>query len=88
MNNMIPFPGKAGAQSPANPVQMIISQAMRGLSPAAVVDRIGGPQARQAREIISGKNQSQLRDIAMNMARQRGVDLGAMAQQLGLKLPD
>ena len=88
MNNMIPFPGKAGAQGPANPVQMIISQAMRGLSPAAVVDRIGGPQARQAREIISGKSQSQLRDIAMNMARQRGVDLGAMAQQLGLRLPD
>jgi hypothetical protein len=88
---MFPFPGRAGAaqgqRSAGNPVQAIISQAMRGFSPAAIVDRIGGPQARQAREIISGKNQSQLRDIAMNMARQRGVDLDSLAQQLGVTIP-
>ena len=92
MNNMFPFPGRAGAaqgqRSAGNPVQAIIHQAMQGFSPAAIVDRIGGPQARQAREIISGKSQSQLRDIAMNMARQRGVDIGELAQNLGLKLPE
>ena len=92
MNNMMPFPTRTGVpqgqRSAGNPMQAIINQAMQGFSPAAIVDRIGGPQARQAREIISGKSQSQLRDIAMNMARQRGVNIGELAQSLGLKLPE
>ncbi len=92
MNNTLPFPGRAGAaqgqRNTGDPVHAIINQAMKGFSPAAIVDRIGGPQARQAREIISGKSQSQLRDIAMNMARQRGVNIGELAQSLGLKLPE
>lgn len=93
MNNTIPFPGgpgrqTGGPQGQMNPMQAIVNQAMRGVSPAAIVDRIGGPQARQAREIIAGKSQAQLREIAMNMAKQRGVDLQALAQQLGLRLPE
>ena len=92
MTNILPFPGagnngRTGAPAQINPMQMIMQQAMRGMSPAAIVDRIGGPQARQAREIISGKNQEQLRQIAQNMAAQRGVDLNALAQQLGVTLP-
>lgn len=92
MNNMIPFPGRAGApqgqRDAGNPMQAIVNQAMRGFSPAAIVDRIGGPQARQARQIISGKSQSQLKEIACNMAAQRGIDLGELAAQLGLRLPE
>jgi hypothetical protein len=57
------------------------------VAPAAIIDRIGGPQARQARQMISGKNENQLRDIAMNMAKQRGVDLNALAQQMGVQIP-
>ena len=44
-------------------------------------------QAQQAKQIIGGKNENQLRDIAMNMARQRGVDLNALAQQMGVQIP-
>lgn len=95
MNNTIPFPapprmmpqGGQSQQAQANPLQMIMGQVMQGFSPAGIVERIGGPQANQAKQIISGKSQAQLKDIAYNMARQRGVDLAQMAAQMGINLP-
>lgn len=93
MNNILPFPTPPrmaqpqGQQRQPNPMQMIVGQFMGGISPATIVDQIGGPQAQQARKIISGKNQNELREIAMNMARHRGVDLGSLAQQLGVQIP-
>lgn len=96
MNNMIPFPTpprmerqtQQGQQRQANPMQMIVNQFMGGMSPMAILDRMGGPQVQQAKQIIGGKNENQLRDIAMNIARQRGVDLGSLAQQLGVRIPE
>ena len=44
-------------------------------------------QAQQAKQLIGGKNENQLREIAVNMARQRGVDLNSLAQQLGVTIP-
>lgn len=90
MNNMIPFPTPPRAAQPgqANPMQMIRDQFMRGMTPTAILERMAGPQANQARQIISGKNPNQLREIAMNMAKQRGVDLNNLAQQMGVKIPD
>lgn len=90
MNNMIPFPMPPRAEQPgqANPMQMIRDQFMRGMTPTAILERMAGPQANQARQIISGKNPNQLREIAMNMAKQRGVDLNSLAQQMGVKIPD
>ena len=38
-------------------------------------------------ELEEGKNENQLREIATNMARQRGVDLDGLAQQLGVQIP-
>lgn len=91
MSKILPFPAPPGMRqegaSQVNPMRMITDQFMRGFSPAAIVDRIGGPQARQAREIISGKSEDQLREIATNMAAQRGVDLDRLANQLGVRLP-
>ena len=96
MNNMIPFPApprmerqtQQGQQRQANPMQAIVNQFMGGMSPMAILDRMGGPQVQQAKQIIGGKSENQLRDIAMNMARQRGVDLGSLAQQLGVRIPE
>ena len=45
------------------------------------------PQAAQAMRLIQGKNPQQLRQIAENMAKERGVDLDQMARQMGLTLP-
>lgn len=96
MNNMIPFPApprmerqaQQGQQRQTNPMQAIVNQFMGGLSPMAILDRMGGPQVQQAKQIIGGKSENQLRDIAMNMAQQRGVDLGRLAQQLGVRIPE
>lgn len=40
----------------------------------------------QATQMVSGKSQAQVRQIAMNMARERGVDLNALANQMGMRI--
>lgn len=42
-------------------------------------------RAAQAMQMMSGKNPSQLRHIAENMARERGVSLDDMAAQMGFR---
>ena len=42
-------------------------------------------RAAQAMQMMSGKNPSQLRQIAENMARERGVSLDDMAAQMGVQ---
>lgn len=92
MSNMLRFPNKQNApqqsgQNQANPMNIIMNQFMNGMSPMAILNRMAGPQVNQAKQIIGGKNQDQLRQIAMNMAAQRGVDLNNLAQQMGINLP-
>ena len=91
-NNILNFPNASKAQnignhSQVNPMQIIMNQFMNGMSPMAILNRMAGPQVNQAKQIIGGKNQEQLRHIAMNMAAQRGVDLNNLAQQMGINLP-
>lgn len=45
------------------------------------------PQMAQAMQMIQGKSPEQLQQMAMNMARDNNIDLGQLAQQLGLQLP-
>ena len=90
MNNMIPFPMPTrAAQKPqtANPMQAVVNRFMGGMSPTAIAEQIGGPAAAQAKKIISGKSEDQLKSIAVNMAKQRGVDLDALARQMGISIP-
>ena len=92
MSNMLRFPNQQNApqqsgQNQANPMNIIMNQFMNGMSPMAILNRMAGPQVNQAKQIIGGKNQDQLRQIAMNMAAQRGVDLNNLAQQMGINLP-
>lgn len=93
MNKILPFPQPPrmqpqGRQTPqGNPMQAIMQQFRRGMTPDAILDRIGGPQAQQAKKIIGGKSEAQLRGIAENMAKERGIDLDALASQMGIKLP-
>lgn len=80
-------PAQQAQPRQANPMQMIMDRFMQGVNPEAILDQMGGPQARQAKQIIHGKSPAQLRSIAMNMAQQRGVNLGELAQQLGVRMP-
>lgn len=44
------------------------------------------PRAGQAMQMIQGKSPEQLRQMCINMAKERGVDLNGLAQQLGIRL--
>lgn len=87
-NNILNFPQPprmSGGQ--ANPMQIIMNQFMNGMTPMNILNRMGGEQAEQAKRLIGGKSDDQLRQIAINMASQRGIDLNNLAQQLGVRIP-
>ena len=60
----------------ANPAQMLMSFAQQN------------PQLQQAMQLLNGKTPQQMRETVMGVAQQRGVDVGQIAQQLGMRLPD
>lgn len=58
-----------------NPQQMMMQMAQNN------------PNLGQAMQMVNGKTPDQMRQMAMNMAQERGVDLNALAAQMGIKLP-
>jgi len=60
-------------RSGGNPMQAVASMAK------------GNPIMQQGANMIAGKSPEQVEQMARNMASQRGVDIDAMLQQLGLK---
>ena len=91
-NNVLNFPNAPKTQSvpnqnQINPMQILANQFKNGMSPMAILNRMNGPQVNQAKSLIGGKSEDQLRQIAMNMAKQRGIDLNNLAQQMGINLP-
>lgn len=67
----------------------MLQMARNGGNPMQMLQQMAGqnPQAAQAMRLIQGKNPQQLRQIAENMAKERGVDLNQMARQMGVTLP-
>ena len=67
----------------------MLQMARNGGNPMQMLQQMAGqnPQAAQAMRLIQGKKPQQLRQIAENMAKERGVDLDQMARQMGLTLP-
>ncbi|MFR5024750.1 MAG: hypothetical protein ACLTC3_00405 [Evtepia gabavorous] len=45
------------------------------------------PQVAQALKMIQGKNPQQLKTMAENMAKERGVSINDIARQLGINNP-
>ena len=64
------------ARSGGNTMQMISQMAGRD------------PRAAHAMRLIHGKSPQQLRQVAENMAKERGITLDEIAQQMGVNLPD
>lgn len=67
----------------------MLQMARNGGNPMQMLQQMAGqnPQAAQAMRLIQGKNPQQLRQIAENMAKERGVDLNQIARQMGVTLP-
>ena len=70
-----------------NPMQ-ILQAVQNGANPNQLIMQLSqqNPAFRQAMQAVNGKTPDQIRDMAYQMARQRGVDLAQLAQQMGIPL--
>lgn len=69
-----------------NPVLHLAQLARGGGNVMQAMQRMAGqdPRISKAYGMIQGKNPQQLRQIAENMARERGTNVGDIIRQLGL----
>lgn len=72
-----------------NPIMMAMQMAQGGRNPMGMLQQMMGGDTQMARamQMIQGKNPAQLRQMAENMARERGMSLDQLAQQMGFRLP-
>lgn len=72
-----------------NPFLMALQMSMRGQNPVGMLQAMArtNPQVAMAMRMIQGKTPEQLKQTAENMAKERGIDLEQMAQQMGFTLP-
>ena len=73
---------------PSNPMQLI-QMIQRGGNAQQLVMQAAqrNPVLQQAMQAINGRTPEQVRDMAYQMAAQRGINLDQLARQLGFKLP-
>lgn len=66
-----------------NPFAMMMQAMQGGMNPMQWVQQQAGnnPQMHQLMQIVQGKNPQELREIAANMAQQRGLNYGDLEQQ-------
>ena len=71
-----------------NPVMALLSAARNGGNPMQMMQQMAGnnPQMRQFMQMVGGKNPQQLRQMAENVAKERGTTLQAVAQQMGIPI--
>lgn len=71
-----------------NPLMMLVQMAQQGGNPMQMLQQMAGnnPAAQQTLRMIQGKSPAQMRQVAENMARERGIDLNEMARRMGLPL--
>lgn len=72
-----------------NPLLMLMSGMRRGGDPRQLLAQMAqqDPTAAQVMKILGNKPGSQQREIVMNMARERGVDIDNLARSLGIQIP-
>ena len=68
-----------------NPMQ-IMQAVQNGANPNQIVMQLAqnNPTFQRALQMANGKTPDQFRDMAVNMARQRGLDINQIAQQMGI----
>ena len=70
-----------------NPLMQLISMTRQGNNPMQMIQQMAAsnPQAAQAMKIMQGKSPEQLKQIATNMAKERGMTIDQVMQQLGIR---
>ncbi len=71
-----------------NPLMALVQAAKGGGNPMMLLQQMAGqnPQAAQAMRMVQGKTPQQLRSMAENMCKERGVTPEQVAQQLGIPM--
>lgn len=72
-----------------NPLMQMLMNGMRGnANPMPLLQQMMGsnPQMAPMLNLINGKSPQQLEQIARNLYKERGIDIGQAAQQMGIKL--
>lgn len=70
-----------------NPLMMLLQAAQNRLDPIQILSQLAGndPMMAQAIRMVQGKTPDQLRQLAENMARERGTSPEAILRGLGIK---
>lgn len=72
-----------------NPLMQMVNMARSGRNPMQLMQQMArmNPQVNQVMQMMNGKNPQQLRQMAMNMAKERGTSIEQVAQNLGITIP-
>lgn len=74
-----------------NPMQLMqmVGQMQSGkVNPMQMLMQMSGtsPQMAQVMQLVQGKSPAQMQTIAQNMAKERGIDINVLANQMGLRI--
>lgn len=72
-----PFQAMKAMQNPMNLLQQQMMERFKNQSPQ---------KFNQIQQMVSGKNDEQLKEMAQNIAKERGIDLNQFAGQFGIKM--
>lgn len=69
-----------------NPVMQVVNIMRTGGNPNAMLNQLmqKNPQMQQIQQMMNGKSPNQMGELMRNVAQQRGVDLGELAQMIGM----
>ena len=72
-----------------NPLLILMGAMRQGGDPRRMLMQMAqqDPRAAQVVKILGNKPARQQREIVMNMAKERGVDLDNLARSLGIQIP-
>ena len=67
-----------------NPLGMLLNVARKGMNPQAMLFNMArnNPQINQFLGMVQGKSNQELQTMAQNIARERGIDINSLYQQL------
>lgn len=72
---------------PLNNFMQLAAAMQRGANPQQIFEQLAqqDPRVGQAMQMIQGKSPQELRQMAENLAKERGIDLNAFMQQFGVR---
>lgn len=73
-----------------NSIRQAVQAILKSTNPNQIIMQCAeeSPPFREAVQAVNGKSPKQIKQMAYSIAKQRGIDLDALAKNLGIKLPE